>query len=357
MKQKVVQVVTQMEAGGAQRAALLLHHEMLRQGVAAELWFLYSKTEAYSDELAVHSFWRTRPRFYELPVLWVRLWKALKCLRPHLLITHTHYANAFAQPMARVLNIPNRLAVHHNEPHTYPAPGRALERWLKRTGVFTASIAVSDSVRHSLIKMSAALYSSSTRRIYNGLPLNSSNGGAPLTGLIELPPGFSEHKVLLNVGRLAEQKNQRALIAALEFLPDCVAIIAGRGPLEEPLLAQARDSGVDQRLHLLGEISNDQVAAWMHRADVFVFPSWFEAMPMALLEAMRNGMTIVASDIPAHRELAGETALLSSTEPLALAASIRTALQPHNRHLGESARERSHEFTIKAMADAYLEMH
>jgi glycosyltransferase involved in cell wall biosynthesis len=355
MRQKIVQVVTQMEAGGAQRVALLLHQEMLRRGVASELWFLYAKTSAFAGEPGVRSLWPARPRYFELPLLWLALSRALRDSRPHALISHTHYANAFAQPLAKLLTIPLRLAVHHNALTTYPAPARILERWLKRIGAFTSSVAVSEDVRSSLLQASPSLYSNSTRRIYNGIP------GFPTTSdrtmhPLHPPLDRAREKILFNVGRLTEQKNQQALIAALKLLPDCVAVIAGRGPLEEQLRRQARTLDLHHRLHLLGEIDNVTVAQWMRRSDVFVFPSRFEAMPMALLEAMRNRMTIVASDISAHREIAGDAVLLTGTEPEALAATIRLALQQPDNRLGDRACTRSHDFTVEAMTDSYLEI-
>jgi glycosyltransferase involved in cell wall biosynthesis len=78
---------------------------------------------------------------------------------------------------------------------------------------------------------------------------------------------------------------------------------------------------------------------------------------MALLEAMRAGMAIVASDIPAHREVAGDSILLSDTAPVSLSLAIRRALQQRGEGnpLGAAARQRSLRFTVGAMADAYLE--
>jgi glycosyltransferase involved in cell wall biosynthesis len=351
-QRKIVQIVTQMEAGGAQRVALLLHQEMLQRGIASELWFLYLKTDAYSAEPATRSLWPARPRFYQVPLLWLRLWNALRKARPHAVITHTHYANTFAQPAAKLLGVPKRLAVHHNDLPTYPAGARILERWMKRLGVFTSSIAVSENVRASLLNSNSALYSSSTHRIYNGIALAALD---PEDVDSPLPHHLTDHKILFTVGRLTDQKNQQALIATLVSLPDCLAVIAGRGPLDTALRLQAEQLGVSNRLYLLGEVDNRVVIEWMQRSDVFVFPSRFEAMPMALLEAMRQGMNIVASDIPAHREIAGDSVLLSTTGPLELSATIRRALQS-GAGLGEKARNRSQGFTVQAMADNYLGM-
>jgi glycosyltransferase involved in cell wall biosynthesis len=163
---------------------------------------------------------------------------------------------------------------------------------------------------------------------------------------------------LFNVGRLTAQKNHEALVKALVDLPDCTAVVAGEGPLRGQLVEMARKLGVTDRFRLLGEITSAEVERWMRASAVFVFPSRYEAMPMALLEAMRAGMAIVASDIPAHREVAGGAVLLSSTSPLLLATTIQSALRQRNNGnpLGLLAKERSAQFTAEAMTDGYLEL-
>jgi glycosyltransferase involved in cell wall biosynthesis len=77
---------------------------------------------------------------------------------------------------------------------------------------------------------------------------------------------------------------------------------------------------------------------------------------MALLEAMRIGLPIVASDIAAHREVAGDVAILTSTTPDDLADSIRLALiqRSNGNPLGEAARVHSLRFTVASMADGYM---
>lgn len=355
MAQKIIQVVTQMEAGGAQRVALLLHKELLSRGLDAELWFLYQQTPAYADEPGVLSLWPRRPRLLEVPLLLKNLFANVIRARSSVMIAHTHYANVLALPVARICGVRSRLAVHHNAIATYPAMARVLEVWWKRLGVYTQSIVVSEDVRASLIRWNGSLYQDSTRCIYNGLDERGAEPQFAIAGALQ--DQIAGKDLLFNVGRLTAQKNQRAIVQVLVEMPNCVAVIAGRGPLEEALCEEARAKGVASRLHLLGEVSSDVVAKWMRRADVFVFPSRFEAMPMALLEAMHAGMAIVASDIPAHREVAGDCALLSDTAPGPMAMMIRSALQQrrNGNPMGSAARQRSRMFTVQAMASAYLE--
>jgi glycosyltransferase involved in cell wall biosynthesis len=358
MPDKIVQIVTQMEAGGAQRVALLLHQELRSRGVDAELWFLYARTAMWADEPGVRSLWTHRPRPYQLPLLLAKLTAQLSYAKPNAVIAHTHYANLLALPIARLCGISGRIAVHHNAVNTYPRMARMLEPIWNKLGMYSASVAVSQDVRRSLLQIDAAGYQSSNRCVYNGLgPKDVASESDAVSNLPAQLRSFAQGKdILFNVGRLAEQKNQLAIIEALPLLPECVAVIAGRGPLEPLLRSRAKQLGVTSRLSLLGEIPSAAVATCMAASDVFVFPSNFEAMPMALLEAMRIGLPIVASDIAAHREVAGDVAILTSTTPDDLADSIRLALiqRSNGNPLGEAARVHSLRFTVASMADGYM---
>jgi glycosyltransferase involved in cell wall biosynthesis len=112
--------------------------------------------------------------------------------------------------------------------------------------------------------------------------------------------------VLLNVGNLSEQKNQRILITAMADIPDATLVIAGDGPLTEELHKAAR--AVGDRVRLLGRVPIDQIADVYAMADVFVFPSRYEGRPLALLEAATAGLPILATPIAENVEVVGTAA-------------------------------------------------
>src|ERR1019366_8605251 len=60
-KMKVLQIVTQMEAGGAQRIAYLLHESLRGRGHETELWFLYLKRPAYTGKPGVKVLANQKP--------------------------------------------------------------------------------------------------------------------------------------------------------------------------------------------------------------------------------------------------------------------------------------------------------
>jgi glycosyltransferase involved in cell wall biosynthesis len=137
--------------------------------------------------------------------------------------------------------------------------------------------------------------------IYYGIPilqasLNKENArrkfGLPLESLL-----------IVNVGRLAAQKNQHMLIKLLKRLPDVKLAIAGEGELRTALEDEARALGVFDRVFFLGEIPPEDIGIFLSAGDIFMFPSVYEATGLAMVEAMQIGLPVIASDVPGIREV------------------------------------------------------
>jgi glycosyltransferase involved in cell wall biosynthesis len=137
---------------------------------------------------------------------------------------------------------------------------------------------------------------------------------------------------LLAIGRLDTYKQPERLIAALPYLPpDARLMIVGEGPARPSLQRVATMLGVADRVHLLGHQSRAALLERYRGADVFASLSRNESFGLAVLEAAVAGLPVVASDIPAHREVAGYTApdrvtLISpDSTPRALAEAVLDA--------------------------------
>jgi glycosyltransferase involved in cell wall biosynthesis len=119
----------------------------------------------------------------------------------------------------------------------------------------------------------------------------------------ERPAG---RKIILAVGRLEAYKQTDRLLLALPLLPaEYELVIIGNGPLRPQLEQQAEALGVRARLRLLDHVLQPDLLSWYRSADVFVSLSRHESFGMTVLEGAAAGAAIVASDIPAHREVAG----------------------------------------------------
>jgi glycosyltransferase involved in cell wall biosynthesis len=174
--------------------------------------------------------------------------------------------------------------------------------------------------------------------------------------------------LLLCVGRLIDQKGHRYLLQAmpeiLRAFPEAKLLIAGEGWKRAELEATGRDLGIAPKVRFLG--SRNDIPQLLAAADVFVFPSLFEGMPGALIEAMLAGRPIVASNIPQIQEVVTDcqTALLvPPREPAALSAAIVSLVRDRElrQRLAEAARNSARESydirnVTQAMENLYEEV-
>lgn len=102
--------------------------------------------------------------------------------------------------------------------------------------------------------------------------------------------------LLLSVGELNKNKNHQVVIKALAKIKknDIHYVIAGEGELDKDLKALAEESGLKDRVHLLG-FRND-VSEIYSAADVNLFPSIREGLGLAAVEGMAAGLPLICGD-------------------------------------------------------------
>jgi GalNAc-alpha-(1->4)-GalNAc-alpha-(1->3)-diNAcBac-PP-undecaprenol alpha-1,4-N-acetyl-D-galactosaminyltransferase len=158
---------------------------------------------------------------------------------------------------------------------------------------------------------------------------------------VEVPQPF-----LLAAGRLVPQKGFDLLIRAFaNVTPRCPQLrlaIAGVGPAATALRDLVAQFRLEGQVFFLGEVRNLQ--AFMRQAEAFVLSSRYEGFPNVLLEALANGLPVVATDCPGGpREILNngefgllvpcedETALAAAIHCLATNAELRSRLSGHAR--------------------------
>ncbi len=162
---------------------------------------------------------------------------------------------------------------------------------------------------------------------------------------------------MLFVGRLVPYKGLDVLLKAAQRVPATI-LIAGDGPLAEPLKAQAAAAGLGSRVQFLGHLTDKEIVANFHACDVFVLPSVTRAETFGVvqLEAMACGKPVVSTNLPTgvpwvNRHL--ETGLVVPPgDEDALAAALTTLVSDPawSRRMGERAQLRVHEeFTVATM--------
>ncbi|MGO4440950.1 glycosyltransferase [Rhizobium sp. RAF56] len=187
-------------------------------------------------------------------------------------------------------------------------------------------IVVSESSLRTYLE--AGVAASGLTVIRNGILPHRPIGSAPA---LRQELGLAAKTILLTVARFTEQKDHASLIRALpdilNLYPLVVLVFVGSGPEEEHVRDLASNLGVLKQVRFLGQRSD--VAELMRVADLFVLPSLFEGLPLAVLEAMSLGLPVVATRIGGAVDALGEDYLYFAEpgNPASMASIVDLALR------------------------------
>ena len=168
-----------------------------------------------------------------------------------------------------------------------------------------------------------------------------------------------ESDLIVCVGRLSAEKDQRTLLRAVTLLPadrPWRLAIVGDGPDRAALEELARSNGLSQRIVFTGQI--DDPFVWMRKARVAVCSSIYEGLGNTIIEALACGTPVVSTDCPyGPREIlqGGRYGILTPVgDATAMAAAIAAALEsePDRRSL----MRRSLNYTVEHAVARFLEI-
>ena len=172
--------------------------------------------------------------------------------------------------------------------------------------------------------------------------------------------------LVLYAGRLDREKSVGRILAAFEriagTIPRARLVLVGHGTEAAALAAHARRLAAGARVHFVGVVPHDRIAAYYQAADVFLFASETETQGLVLAEAAACGLPAVAVAAPGCDEVVrdGQTGVLTKRDPAALAdAAIgllldgdqRARMAVRARHVAEA------EFDVRAQIDRTLEVY
>ena len=278
--------------------------------------------------------------------LWLRAF--LRDARPRL--AHVTDVWPAAQVAARLARVPRVVVTHHTPelPRRDNLAGRFWWRlgWAMRPEV----VYTSDSDRRA---------DGRPRGVVVPLGIDLERFGAAEPALEKAGP------LVGNVARLAEQKGQRYLLEAaarvVERRPDVRFVLVGEGELRPALESRARELGLGDRVLFTG--AREDVPELLASLDVFAFPSLFEGLCVAVIEAQAAGVPVVATPVGGIRETVedGKTGLLvPPRDAQALAGAILRLLeQPgEGKRLAAEAKRRVHaRFSEQRMIDETLSLY
>ncbi len=224
--------------------------------------------------------------------------------------------------------------------------------------IATRLVVVSERVREDALE--EGVHAERIIKIENGVAISKVDPDDILRVRKEL--STSENDIfLLSVGRLRYQKGHdillRALPPVLEKFPNTLLLIAGEGMLRQELLAEAGKLNISERVKFLG-VRND-IPVLMSLAKLFLFPSRFEGMPNALLEAMGYGLAVIATPVQGVDEVIHDGVngiIVPLDDPESVSDTILRLLNnPEEREgLGKAAQDTiQKEYTLENMCNQF----
>ena len=285
------------------------------------------------------------------------LHRVIRAFKPHIVHTHGTPSLLHVAPLAALGLAPRWIHTFHYGNYV-AVQGRQIELERRMCRFASALVAVSDSQRHAVL----ARYELDATRIVtitNGLRYTpGTDDAAAMRAAVGLRP---DDIVVGCVAVLTEQKGVTYLLQSARLLADRYPrvrfLIVGGGPLEASLRAEAQALGLRDRVLFTGWRTDAQLLLPLF--DVWVMSSLWEAMPMALLEAMASRRAIVVTDVGDNRQIVDDGAcglVVPPRDPAAIAAAVTTLLDrpDHGRALGVRAMHRFNEhYTASHMVSAY----
>jgi glycosyltransferase involved in cell wall biosynthesis len=218
-------------------------------------------------------------------------------------VLHVHAVGPWLMvPLAKLLGL-RVLVTHHGQDYLrekWNAPARVVLRLGERLGMRFADGRI--VISQGLLELARVRYQREATLIPNGI----AEPAPHQSRLVVDRYGLTPQRYIIQVSRLVPEKRQLDLITAFKAarLQGWKLLLVGgaQGSQRYADLVRQKIAGDDTILNT-GFLSSAEVQELLVHAGIFALPSSHEGLPIALLEAMKLGTPVVASDIPPNREM------------------------------------------------------
>ncbi len=356
-KIKILFAVGRFSVGGAEK--LLVHHLAALDKETFDpsvITIFDEQKDTFADRIYIDRCFHFRSTFDMGS--FCRLYSYLRKERFEVVVTHLFTANLLVRLAAVLARVPIVIAFEHN---VYPNKRRwqiLMDRFLARR---TDRIITSSEVTKKFTAAQEKIPLGKFQTMYIP-PLLDRRPPQDLT-LVRKELGIeAEVPVVLTVSRLVGDKGHSYLIDAaqkvLQRFPDTKFVIVGWGPLEGTLRRQAATLGIEKSVTLPGRMDIMDV---LPLADMYVDPAVSTDLPVAIMEAMREGKAIVATnigEIPAFIKNGKTGIVVEPRNSIALTEAIERLLaDPFERdRLGVEATEAVKELSMERYSRQFEEL-
>lgn len=295
-KIKVLQVSLSLGIGGLEKLLVELAIRLNRENFTSVVCCLSEENDLVGilKKNGIKVFFLPKKDCMDFGLIF-KLARLLKQEKVDIIHTHDNAANLYGICAAKLAGVKHVI----NTEHGFMFIGEGRKKIINRIlPLYNKTIAcVSEAIRNNLIE--GGLPAQKLTVIPNGVDISLYQNLID-ENAVRVALGFTlQHFVIVSVGRISEEKNQKMLLDAaklfLPLIPNAQVIIVGDGPFRSELEVYAQALGIGQVVRFLG--TRNDVSAILKSSDCFVNPSNFESFGLAILEAMLCGVPVIATNV------------------------------------------------------------
>ncbi len=353
---RVLQVISSLRMGGAERLALELTARMRGAGLEAELAIFDGTPSPLLDEARSRGI---HPVVLGMGMRDIYSPARIKDLRkltagkPHFDIVHTHNtAPQLFGALACGRRGPALVTTEHNTTNRRRGSmwGQLFDRALYAR--YSAIACCSQRVHDEFVK--ALGPSPRLLTVTNGIDLT------PYLSLPPAPHTGDDGKVILMVSAFREQKDHLTALRALSLLPDGFTMIfAGDGALRGTTEEACRSMGLAGRVTFTGNVAD--IPALYARADISLLSTRYEGPSLACVEAMASGRPLVATGVPGVEDIVtgGAGITVRPNDPAGMARAIISLATDPDLAAGTACkgRDTAMQYDIKNTVNNYINLY
>lgn len=310
------------------------------KGMGAKMYHIPSFGKSpIQNKRQLHNFFEKHANKYD--AIWVHL---------------NNLANIDYLKLAKSYNIPRRIIHSHNSQHMEKGIKGAIKRIFHNKNRRVLKDYATDFWACSELA-SVFFFEDSLRKkveiIPNAIDVAKSRFNPDTRNHLRQQYNISPDTFVLgNVGRLQYQKNQEFMLEVFHALHNIERnsklILVGDGPDREMLQQRVRDYNLEKDVIFTGVQSN--ISEWLSSFDVFFFPSRFEGLGIAALEAQANGLPVITSTgVPSEINVIDLVRFLNLEEPISL--WVETLLS-----VKESPNRQAQDLIVKKFIEKHFEI-
>lgn len=311
---RILHCVVKLGRGGAETLIMNIYRNIKREQIQFD--FLTSIDGDYEEEIK-----NLGGRIYKIPYITevgpIKYSKQVyNFFKQHgeYKIVHSHMDRMSGLIMreAKRANVPVRIAHSHSTQCSGGFAVRLIKKYYSGyLGNASCYFACSEAAAEFMFK------DSNIKILKNGIECEKFIYNAGLRKKLREQLNCQNKFVIGHVGRFSEPKNHDFLIDIFngihEKYHDSELVLIGQGSLQKKIEKKVKSLGLDDCVHFMGSCSN--VNEWLNTFDVFLFPSLYEGLGIAAVEAQANGLKCVLSTgVPQVVDISGNIEFLSLRE-------------------------------------------